>query len=127
MKILVYNYKKQFALSRKEIEVIQNVLPNEFFVPIREFHLTTGSPGQERFEYDYKTKIAYFEYKVEQKSTESTNNAIEHLLIGLKRIKEKDVFGHLIKESEMVQYESFIQEWKQKCLNELEKIKNRRY
>jgi len=124
MKILVYNYKRQFALSRNEIEVIQNVLPKEYFVPIREFHLTTGSPGQERFEYDYKTKIAYFEYKVEQKSVETTNDAIEHLLRGLKRIKEKVVFGHFIKESEKVQYESFIQEWKPKCLKELEKIKN---
>jgi hypothetical protein len=124
MKILVYNSANQFALSRKEIEAIQNVLPKEYFVPIREFHLTTGSPGQERFEYDYKTKIAYFEYKVEQKSAETTNDAIEHLLTGLIRIKEKDVFGHLIKTSKMVHYESFIQEWKPKCLKGLEKIKN---
>ncbi len=124
MKILVYNSANQFALSRKEIEAIQNVLPKEYFVPIHEFHLTTGSPGQERFEYDYKTKIAYFEYKVEQKSAEITNDAIEHLLTGLKRIKEKDVFGHLIKKSEKVHYESFIQEWKPKCLKGLEKIKN---
>jgi hypothetical protein len=126
MKILVYNYKYQFALSRKEIETIQKILPNEYFASIREFHITTGSPGQERFEYDYKTKIAYFEYKVEQKSTETTNDAIGHLLIGLKRIKEKDTFGHWIKESDKIQYESFIQEWKPKCLIELEKIKNRR-
>ncbi len=124
MKIIVYNYEKQFALSRKEIETIQNVLPKEYFIPILEFHLTTRSPGQERFEYDYKTKIAYFEYKVEQKSTETTNDAIEHLLIGLKRIKEKDTFGYLIKETEKSRYDEFIQEWKPKCLNELNKLKN---
>ena len=123
MKIIVYNYKNQFALSRKQIEAIQRVLPNEYFAPIREFHLTTGSPGQERFEFEYDTKSAHFEYKVEQKSKETTSDAIDHLLIGLKRIKEKDVFGHYMNESDKVKYESFIQEWKPKCLNELEKIK----
>jgi len=126
MKIVVYNYQNQFALSRKQIEVIKEILPKEYFAPIQEFHITTGSPGQERFEYDYKTKIAYLEYKVEQKSTVTTNDAIEHLLIGLKRIKEKDAFGHWIKESDKARYESFVQEWKPKCLIELEKIKNRR-
>ncbi|MEZ5148792.1 MAG: hypothetical protein R2759_17410 [Bacteroidales bacterium] len=126
MKIIVYNYKNQFALSRKQIETIKSVLPNEYFAPIRELHITTGSPGQERFEFEYDTKSAHFEYKVEQKTKETTCDAIEHLLIGLKRIKEKDSFGHFINESDRERYESFINEWKPKCLNELEKIKNRR-
>jgi hypothetical protein len=62
MKILVYNTKFQHALSRKQIEIIKEIMPKEYFIPIQEFHLTTGSPGQEKFEYDYKTKIAYLEY-----------------------------------------------------------------
>lgn len=126
MKILVYNYEKQFALSRKEIEAIYKVLPGEYFKTIRELHLTTGSPGQERFEYNYKTKIAYFEYKLEHKSAETTDDAIQHLLVGLKRIKEKDKFGHEIKESDKSRYAPFIAEWKPKCLTEIQKLKKSR-
>jgi len=92
MKILVYNYENQFALSRKQIEAMQKVLPNEFFAPIREFHITTGSPGQERFEYDYESKTAYFEYKVDQKTIDTTQDAVESVLVGLLRIKDKDEF-----------------------------------
>ena len=121
MKIVVYNYQYQFALSRKQIEVIKEVLPKEYFAPIREFHITTRSPGQERFEFDYKTKTAHFEYKVNQKTDELISDALEHLLIGLKRIKEKDKFGHFIKDSNKTEYEAFIQEWKQKCFYEIKK------
>lgn len=121
MKIVVYNYQYQFALSRRQIEVIKEVLPKEYFAPIREFHITTSSPGQERFEFDYKTKTAHFEYKVNQKTDELISDALEHLLIGLKRIKEKDKFGYFIKDSNRVEYEAFILEWKQKCLNEINK------
>jgi len=123
MKILVYNYKNQFALSRKQVEAIQRVLPNEFFTPIREFHITWNSPGQERFEFKYDTKTAYFEYKIEQKTDEIISDAIDHLLIGLQRIKEKDEFGYYIKESDKEVYQSFIQQWKPKCLAALERIK----
>ena len=126
MKIIVYNYQKQFALSRKQIETIKEILPKEYFAPIREFHITTESPGQERFEFDYDTRIAYFEYKVDQKTKENVTDAIEHLLIGLIRIKEKENFGHYIKESNKTKYEPFVLEWKNKCINEFEKIKNRR-
>lgn len=121
MKILVYNYKDQFALYRKQIETIKDVLPNEYFIPIKEFHITTESPGQERFEYVYKSKIAYFEYKVFQKSRETTEDAIRHLLIGLCRIKDKDSFGHFIKESYKDSFDTFIQKWLPKCLNEIYK------
>ena len=125
MKILVYNYENQFALSRKQIEAVKTILPNEYFAPIREFHITTESPGQERFEFVYETRIAHFEYKVEQKNSEVVADAIEHLLIGLQRIKEKDNFGYSIKESEKENYAAFIQKWKQKCLDEFERIKNK--
>ncbi len=125
MKILVYNYKGQFALSRKQIEAIQNVLPKVYFAPLQEFHITTKSPGQERFEFDYNTKIAHFEYKVEQKTIVTTEDALEHILVGLKRIKDKDTFGHFIKPSDLASYEEFISVWKEKCLEEFQRIKNR--
>ncbi len=121
MKILVYNFKDQFALSRKQIEIIRNVLPNEYFAQIQEFHITTESPGQERFEFVYESKIAYFEYKVFQKSIETTEDAIKHVLIGLCRIKQKDKFGHFIKERDKESYNAFIQKWLPKCLKEFEK------
>jgi len=125
MKIVVYNYQKQFALSRKQIELIKEILPKEYFIPIQEFHITTGSPGQEQFEYNYSTKTAYFEYKVEQKTKETTADAIEQLLIGLKRIKEKDDFGYYIKGSKKEEYRTFVKKLKDKCLFELEKLKAR--
>ncbi len=97
MKILVYNTQYQYALSRKQIEIIKELLPKEYFIPIREFHITHSSPGQERFEYDYKTKFAYFEYQVKQKTGESIEDAVRTLLIGLCRIKAKVKFGHFMK------------------------------
>ena len=116
MKILVYNTSNQYALSRKQIEIIKDILPKEYFLPIREFHLTYSSPGQERFEFDYKTKIAYFEYEINQKTTETTEDAVKALLIGLCRIKAKVKFGYLMKENEIVDYISFIKKWAPICL-----------
>ena len=51
-------------------------------------------------------------------------DAVEHILVGLKRIKDKDKFGHYIKSSDKEKYEPFIRDWKQKCINEFERIKN---
>ena len=81
MKIIVYNYKNQFALSRKDIEVIANVLPKENILPIREFHLTFDETKPSIFEYSYETKKAYFAFPVKQKTSESLSKAVEQLLI----------------------------------------------
>jgi hypothetical protein len=123
MKTLVYNTQDQYALSRKQIEIIKELLPKEYFLPIKEFHLTYNSPGEERFEYDYKTKIAYFEYKLNLKTNESTEDAVRTLLIGLCRIKAKAKFGHFMKKNEINDYMPFIEIWLPKCLNALKKNK----
>jgi hypothetical protein len=44
-------------------------------------------------------------------------------LIDLKRIEGKDTFGHCIKKSKKEEYRLFVQKWNDKCLFELEKIK----
>ena len=96
MKIIVYNYKNQFALSRKDIEVIANVLPKENILPIREFHLTFDETKPSIFEYSYETKKAYFAFPVKQKTSESLSKAVEQLLIGLARIRAKSIFGQVL-------------------------------
>lgn len=122
MKIVVYNSSKQYALSRKNIIDITNTLPNSYFAPIVEFHITYSSRGPEIFEYNYDSKIAYFEYEIEQKSDEIILDAIEELLIGLKRIKMRSSFFVKQRKSEKRECEDFVDEWKMKCYHV---IKNR--
>ncbi len=60
MKIIVYNYKDQSALSRGQIETIKSIMPKEYFAPILELHLTYDTSKPSMFEYSYKTKQAFF-------------------------------------------------------------------
>lgn len=87
MKIIVYNSKDQYALSRKQIERICEILPNEYFSPIREFHLAHSPKGAERFEYTQENKQVHFYFPVEQKTLEIVDEAVSELLVGLARIK----------------------------------------
>jgi hypothetical protein len=119
MKILVYNSYNQYALSRNQIEIIQTILPKEYFMPIREFHIMQKTQGQERFEYNYDSKIAYFGYPVKQKSSETFEDAVRVVLVGLQRIKAKVKFGHYIPKNEMAEYLPFVDNWLPKCLKAL--------
>jgi len=121
MKIIIYNNTDQYALSRKQIELIKTILPNEYFEPIKEFHITPEAPGQEKFEYNYDTKIAYFEYPLKQKTKQTYEDALFILLTGLCRIKAKVKFGHYMKKNEIEEYLPFIQNWLQVCLKEIKK------
>jgi hypothetical protein len=76
--------------------------------------------GQERFEYNYETKIVYFEYSVKQKPEEDIKAAIKTLLIGLERLKTKAKFGHYIKDNEMAEYLPFAEKWLPICLNKIQ-------
>lgn len=60
MKIVVHNNSEQYALSRKQLEGIATLLPNAYFHPIREFHLTHTRHGAEIFEYHAVKKICVF-------------------------------------------------------------------
>jgi len=116
MKILVYNYRNQYALSRKQVEAIKAVLPNEYFLPIREFHLTHTKRGAEIFEYYEADKTAHFAYPVKEKTPESTSGAIEELLIGLARIKASTRWHYPLAEREKQSYMEFVELWREKCL-----------
>lgn len=116
MKIIVYNYEHQYALSRKQIETIMSVLPKKYSELIREFHILHGERYLEVFEYSYQEKIVYFLYPVKEKTSEITKDAIVELLIGLVRIKSKSQFGHKLKDKERVEYLPFVEEWLDKCL-----------
>ena len=117
MKIIVYNSKNQYALSRKQIEKIKETLPNEYFAPIQEFHVTHSLRGFERFEYVKEKKQAHFFYPVDQKLPESTIEAISELLLGLARIKSNTRWGHPLTETEREGYMGFIEKWHSKCLS----------
>lgn len=117
MKIVVYNFKDQYALSRKQVMAIQEVLPNEYFAPIKEFHITHTRRGAEAFEWKSKEKIAHFSFPTKEKSAEIVAEAITELLKGLARIKEKTKWGYPIPAQEQVIYQSFIEKWKQRCAN----------
>jgi hypothetical protein len=116
MKILVYNYQNQYALSRKQIEAVKSVLPNEYFEPIREFHLTHTKRGAEIFEYNEADKTAHFAYPITEKTPGSTSDAIEELLVGLARIKASTRWQYPLKEREKLSYVGFVKSWKEKCL-----------
>ena len=116
MKIVVQNYQYQYALSRKQIEIIMSVLPKKYFEPIREFVIVHGERYSVVFEYFYHDRLVYFTYPVKEKTSEIIKDAIVELLIGLVRIKSKSQFGHKLKDKERVEYLPFVDEWLDKCL-----------
>jgi hypothetical protein len=116
MKILVYNYQDQYALSRKQVEAIQTALPKEYFAPIKEFHLTHTRRGAEVFEYYAAEKTAHFAFPVKKKTSETTSAAVEELLVGLARIKASTRWEYPLKERERESYGEFVESWKGKCL-----------
>jgi hypothetical protein len=121
MKIIVYNSHDQYALSRGQVESLKEILPKEYFEPIKEFHITHTINGSEVFEYDQKTKVVYFAYPVKEKTPETTRIAVDNLLIGLARIKSNTLWGKPTKPLGLKEYKEFISSWQQKCLNALSK------
>ena len=116
MKIIVHNYRNQFALSRQQIEKIKETLPDEYFKPIKEFHLLDDSRNKEVFEYCRKGKIVWFSYPVVEKNHENLDRAIEELLIGIARIKSKSKFCQSLKDQERGEHLDFVKKWHQRCL-----------
>ncbi|WP_459925980.1 hypothetical protein, partial [Desulfatiferula olefinivorans] len=123
MKIIVYNYKDQYALSRKQLEKLIEVLPNKYFAPIQEFHITYSRRGSERFEYVQEYKQAHFCYPVEQKNNEIVSDAVRELLIGLARMKTSTMWGYKLSENERSLYQDFLDKWHSKCMSSLMKPK----
>lgn len=116
MKIIVYNSKEQYALSRKQVEKIKGILPKEYFLPIQEFHLTPGLQGAERFEYIQEGKQAHFYYPVAQKTPEIVSEAVAELLLGLARIKSDTNWGYPLPQRERDDNLKFIEKWHSKCI-----------
>lgn len=100
MKIIVYNSKDQYALSRKQIEKIKDTLSKEYFDPILEFHITHSLSGCESLEYFEENKQAYFFFPVKQKTPEILNKAVPELLSGLARLKSNTKWGYPVSKSE---------------------------
>jgi hypothetical protein len=121
MKIIIQNHKDQFALSRKQVEIVKETMPKEYFIPIREFSLSDDHRNKEVFEYYRKEKIVRYSFVVKEKTTELLKNAVEELLIGLARIKSKSTFYMSLKEDERLLYKPFVDQWLPKCLDAINK------
>jgi hypothetical protein len=116
MKILVYNHYDQYALSRKEIELLVDLLPKEYWARISVLHLAHSHYKKaEPFEYDEKTKVGYLIMPVKEKTAELRNVAIRELLLGLIRIKAKSRFFLPMKSIEREEYKAFVEEWLPRC------------
>jgi len=122
MKIVVYNSNKQSALSRKQIEIAKSILPKSYFDRIQEFHVCIDRDIRclEPFEYVEDNKHALFGFPVESKTPENLSAAVESLLIGLARIRNRSQFFLPLREQEKKEYESFVDEWKEKLLREFQ-------
>ena len=117
MKIIVYNSRNQYALSRKQIEIVKCILPNEYFDPIQEFHITHSKRGSESFEYIKDIKQVHFCFPISQKTSEIVAEALTELLIGLARMKAKTRWGHPLSEDERIIYRDFVEQWHRKCIS----------
>lgn len=116
MKILIYNTREQYALSRAEIEEIFKTLPDESCSKIKEFHVTHSHPKQcETFEFDVQSGIAYLIAQVKEKTPTVRNEALRHLLVGLARIMADSKFFHPLNLREKEGYADFVSKWAPKC------------
>lgn len=96
--------------------MIKDILPQEYFAPIQEFHLTHSLRGAERFEYLQEGKQAHFFFPVEQKSPEIVSEAVTELLLGLVRIKSNTNWGYPLPEREREVNLEFVEKWHSKCI-----------
>lgn len=124
MKIIIYNHRDQYALSRKQLECIRAILPKEYFHPIKEFRLLHDQRNSEAFEYCQSDKTVWFSFMVKEKTPEVISQAVKELLIGLARIKAKSKFYQPLKEQERNEYEPFVKKWLPKCLEATHKLQD---
>lgn len=120
MKIVVYNSYDQYALSRKEVELIHEALPKDYWAKIKEFHLAHSHPNAaEAFEFDENKGIAYFIRPVKEKNAQTRQMAVHEILLGLSRIRDKSRFFAPLKERERSVHKEFIDKWMPVCLAKL--------
>lgn len=118
-KIVVYNTADQYALSRRQVERIIEILPNSYFAPIQDVHLCSGAWNVEPFEYNRGHKTVYFSCLIKQKTKDDVANAVELFLIGLARIRAHSRFYHPLKARERETYEAFVAEWMPRVIKEI--------
>lgn len=116
MKIVVYNHYDQYALSRKQVEVLCSVLPSSLWARIAEFHLCDDRRNVEVFEYSENLKVAFFSFPVKEKTPETVASAVQELLVGLARLKSRSKFYLPLKEAERAEYADFVAHWLPTCI-----------
>jgi hypothetical protein len=126
MKIVVYNLKGQYALSRAEVEIIYSTLPRLAWARIAEFHLAhSHDRACEMFEFDDRSGIVFFIAPIGSKTRVLRDKAIHELLVGLARVKARSRFFMPLKDPERSLYSAFVDEWMQRCIHAIEQRSNR--
>jgi len=112
MKIIVYNYKDQFALSRKQVEAIKAIIPKDYFAPILEFHLTYDTSKPSILEYSYETRQAFFAFPAKEKAPEVLSKAVERVARrpGHENKSQVELRRNLKGQREGL-YQSFVDKW----------------
>ena len=116
MKIVVYNHTDQYALSRRQVEIVRALLPDALWSKISEFHLCQDHRCKEMFEYSEETRIVFFSCPVKQKTVEIVESAVRELLVGLARLRSGSAFFLPLKTRERESYSEFVEEWLPKCI-----------
>ena len=116
MKIVVYNSRDQYAISRAEAEALCEVLPSQCWARVHELHITHSHPKQsEPFEFEEHTGIAFLIVPVKEKTPILRTEAIRHLLVGLARVTARSRFFAPLRAQERAEYEEFVTNWAPKC------------
>ena len=122
-KIVVYNSRMQSGLSRRQIEIIFDVLPDQYAARIQEIHLSIDRDSRniEPFEYSQQNGTVLFAFPVIEKSPESTRAALEAFLVGLARIQAGSRFFAKLRDLERQAYSAFVEAWRTKVMDEFQR------
>ena len=113
----------QSGLSRRQIEIIFDVLPDQFAARIQEIHVSINQDSRniEPFEYSQQNGTVLFAFPVSEKSPESTRAALEAFLIGLARIEAGSRFFAKLRDLERQEYSAFVEAWRAKVMDEFQR------
>lgn len=115
MKIVVAATRHAHALSRRQVEKLFEVLPEEFSRSIDEFLLSNFERGAEPFEYVASARRVEFYMPVVDKTAETTELALREFVLGLARLQAGSTFWRPLDRSERREYEDFLERWLPVC------------
>ncbi len=122
LKIIVHNRVGEFALSRKQVQTLRDVLDVPQWALIREFHLCCPDERwPEMFFFDRGLSTVYFSSMPGMKTAQKMEHAVTELLVGLSRMNDDATnFNHPLKARERAEQDEFVAKYLPKALASLE-------